>query len=81
MHCDNPNCKKECIDLFIGKYKNRKYCSKFCLDKEIEIKNQEEELERQWYAMSYDKKVRLGIENMDEPYKWKERLMLRVLLE
>ena len=84
MHrCDNPRCKNKFTleHIIQGTYKYRKYCSPKCLVEEADVKKDEEELERQWHAMPYYQKVKLGIENMDEPYKWKERLQLRMLLD
>jgi hypothetical protein len=83
LRCDNPKCRKEydSWDQVKGTHRNRKYCSKHCLEQEPQVKKEEDELEKQWYDMPYSKKVRLGIENMDEPYRWKERLQMSMFLD
>jgi hypothetical protein len=81
--CENPGCKKTflLVQKFQGTHRNRKYCSQVCLDQEVDVKKKEDKLEAQYDRIPYPIKIRLMIENLVDPYKWKELLEMSILTD
>jgi hypothetical protein len=81
--CENPGCKKTFLleQKFQGTHRNRKYCSQVCLDEETDVKKKEDKLEAQYDRIPYPIKSRLMIENLVDPYKWKELLEMSILTD
>jgi hypothetical protein len=81
--CENPGCKKTFLlpQKFQGTHRNRKYCSQVCLDEEPDVKKKEEKLEEQYDRIPYSIKRRLMIENIADPYRWKELLEMSILTD
>jgi hypothetical protein len=81
--CENPGCKKTFLlpQKFQGTHRNRKYCSQACLDEEPDVKKKEEKLEEQYDRIPYSIKRRLMIENIVDPYRWKELLEMSILTD